>query len=101
MVEELRFIDNRLLKTNGLRIGHIQEEADCKEYDGYNFDVGAFKIKYRKAKITRKKNGLSVTLWNRNSQNQTEPVDIRDSFDFYVIDTQQNDRFGLFPFAKH
>lgn len=101
MIEELRFIENRLLNTNGLRIGHIQEEAECKEYDGYNFDVGAFKIKYRKAKITPKKIGQFVTLWKRNSQNQTEPFDIRDSFDFYVITTQQNDRFGLFLFPKH
>ncbi|HIY75058.1 MAG TPA: MepB family protein [Candidatus Sphingobacterium stercorigallinarum] len=45
--------------------------------------------------------GQFVTLWKRNSQNKTEPFDIRDSFDFYVITTQQKDRFGLFLFPKH
>lgn len=30
MIAELRFIENRLLNTNGLGIEHIQEEAECK-----------------------------------------------------------------------
>lgn len=32
-----------------------KKKPNVKEYDGYNFDVGTLKIKYRKAKITPKK----------------------------------------------
>lgn len=62
MIEELKLIEIWLLKTDGLCTLNIRGEAECKEYDGYNFNVGTFKIKYRKAKITPKKIGQFVTL---------------------------------------
>jgi hypothetical protein len=39
---------------------------------------------------------LFVTLWKRNIENETEPFDENDNFDFYIIATEQENRFGFF-----
>ena len=100
MIEELRKIESFLLGPLDLNILNLFAEKECTEYSGYNFEVNNFKIKFRKAKITPKKVGQFVTLWKRNSQNQTEPFNVKDDFDFYVIATAGIDRFGFFIFPK-
>ena len=37
----------------------------------------------------------------RNVRNQTEPFNIKDDFDFYIIATTESDKFGFFVFPKH
>lgn len=101
MTEELKFIQDTLFHIAKLSVADITEDEECKEYDGYNFHLGALKIKYRKAKVTPKKTGQFVTLWKRDAKKQTEPFHIDDGFDWYMIITPDNDKLGFFFFPKH
>lgn len=100
MNEALKPIANWLSNTKGLPVENIQEDAECAEYSGYNFEVGDLKIKFRNAKITPKKVGQFVTLWKRNPLGQTEPFNIKDDFCFYIIATQKDNKTGFFFFPK-
>lgn len=98
--EELKRIENSIFKTNNLNIKKLIKDLECEEYLGFNFQLEKLNIKFRKAKITPKKVGLFVTLWKRNIENETEPFDENDNFDFYIIATEQENRFGFFLFPK-
>lgn len=53
------------------------------------------------SKITPTKTGQFVTLWKRNSNGITEPLDSIDPFDFVIIAARFDNHFGLFIFPKH
>ncbi|OPC06502.1 hypothetical protein BAS09_02680 [Elizabethkingia ursingii] len=100
MNEDLYRLENILLKENGLKISMLIEDSECEEYFGYNFQLNHYNIKFRKAKVTPKKNGQFVTLWRRNTDKQTEPFHYNDSFDFYIIATEYHEKSGYFIFPK-
>ncbi|WP_288790724.1 MepB family protein [uncultured Elizabethkingia sp.] len=100
MNEELCKLENTLLKNIDFKISVITQDAECEEYFGYNFRLQQLNIKYRKAKVTPKKNGLFVTLWKRNIKGQTEPFNHNDPFNFYIIAAEHSERFGYFIFPK-
>lgn len=100
MAEVTRQIENLILSINGSEISNITKDEECEEYAGCSFQMNSRNIKFRKAKITPKKSGQFVTLWKRNNKNQTEPFNLNDDFDFYMIATQQHHRFGFFLFSK-
>lgn len=101
MIEVLNRIENTILNINNLRISDIINDQECEEYSGCSFQLNNQKIKFRKAKITPKKTGLFVTLWKRNGNRQTEPYNLNDRFDFYMIVTEQQHRFGFFFFPAY
>lgn len=96
MTEDL----NRIERAFPHKITDISKDAECEEYCGCNFNIGQFRIKFRKAKITPKKTGQFVTLWKRNAQKQTEPFHFNDDFDFYIVAIRQQNQFGIFLFPK-
>lgn len=83
-----------------LEIATIEPDLECEEYFGYNFQLNTAKVKFRKAKITPKKIGQFVTLWRRNANGITEPFNVKDDFDFYIIYVEKEDERGLFLFSK-
>ena len=101
MIEILSRIENTILNINRLKISDIINDRECEEYSGCSFRLNKQKIKFRKAKITPKKTGQFVTLWKRNNKKQTEPFSLDDGFDFYMIATEQQHRFGFFLFPKY
>lgn len=101
MTEELEHIQDYIFRNLGISIADITEDKECKKYDGYTFQIGIFKFKFRKAKVTPNKIGQFVTLWRRNAEKQTEPFHINDDVDFYIIAKRNNERFGFFFFPKH
>ncbi|MFT3920249.1 MepB family protein [Cloacibacterium sp.] len=98
--EELKRIENSIFKTNHQQIKNLIKDSECEEYLGFNFQLEKLNIKFRKAKITPKKVGLFVTLWKRNTENETEPFNENDNFDFYIIVSEQKEKFGFFLFPK-
>nr|WP_314492715.1 MepB family protein [uncultured Chryseobacterium sp.] len=61
----------------------IGQDPESTEYHGHHFQAGQLRFQFRKAKITPKKIGQFVTLWNRNPENnKTEPFTDEDPFDF-------------------
>ena len=65
MIEELSKIDTIIFGTLKLNMIELSIEKECLDYSGYNFKVKNFKMKFRKAKITPKKVGQFVTLWEK------------------------------------
>lgn len=100
MTIELIQIEQLLFKPCGLSIINLIEDKECTEYDGFNCTTTTASIKYRKAKVTPKKNGQFVALWKRNKIGITEPFTINDTFDFYLIVAKTNVELGCFIFPK-
>lgn len=90
----------KLLPLFNLPITNTQKDLECEEYLGYNFDLGTNKVKFRKAKITPKKIGQFVTLWRRNADGITEPFNVNNDFDFYIIYIEKDEQQGFFLFPK-
>ncbi|MEO2214546.1 MepB family protein [Paenibacillus amylolyticus] len=42
-----------------------------------------------------------VTLWQRSEDGSTQPYDVSDPADVYVISTRSGSHFGQFVFPKH
>jgi len=102
MITDLEHLQHSVFSKFTAVISNIQPEPECIEYSGYNFQVNSFNIKFRKAKITPKKIGQFVTLWKRNPESrQTEPFTSEDSFDFYIIFCDHDDKSGFFFFTKN
>lgn len=78
----------------------LEKETESQAYLAHNFLLNGLNIKFRKAKITPTKIGQFVTLWKRNEKGITEPYDISDKFEYYIIATRQTENFGLFIFPK-
>ena len=97
---ELELIDKSVFKICGLGLTNVEPEAESQEYFAHNFLLNGQNVKFRKAKITPTKIGQFVTIWKRNEKGITEPFDISDKFEFYIIATRQNEKFGLFIFPK-
>ena len=101
MIEALRKIENAILKIQELEISNIIEDPECGAYSGYSFRIGKRNVKFRKAKVTPKKNGQFVALWKRNNEKQTIPYGVDDNFDFYMIAAEQQHRSGFFLFPQY
>jgi hypothetical protein len=100
LTETLRKIEAAIFTKNAQHIKNIVEDKECAEYCGLHFQIGELHVKFRRAKITPKKIGQFVTLWKRNAQGETEPFHAHDNYDFYIIATESEDRFGFFLFPK-
>jgi hypothetical protein len=55
---------------------------------------------YRKAKITPKKIGQFVSLWQRGVNNITEPYDFDKCSDIFIIAVTEGEKKGEFVFPK-
>lgn len=100
MLSLLEQIELQLSQLTNKKISDFAIDAECLEYFGCSFKLDDLKIKHRQAKVTPKKVGLFVTLWKRNNENKTEPFNVNDPFDFYLIAANQEDYSGFFIFPK-
>lgn len=101
MIDELKKIEQLIWGTTVSEISNLTEDEGAQEYFGYSFEVKELKFRFRKAKITPKKTGQFVTLWKRNSSNETEPFHESDAVDFYIIATEEKENSGFFLFPKN
>lgn len=101
MIDAISHIENSLFKKVEMKISDLKKDEECEEYGGFNFQILQHKIKFRKAKITPKKNGQFVTLWRRNTAGKTEPFTAGEDFDFCLIATVEKNAFGFFFFPKN
>lgn len=91
---------DEVYQSLGLEISEQRTETESKEYNACRFQVDGHQIIYRNAKITPKKLGQFVTFWKRNVKGITEPFHENDSFDFYIVNIQKEDKMGQFIFPK-
>jgi hypothetical protein len=100
MIQEWNNLEKLIFDANGGNLVNIEEDKECRDYLGYNFQLGNQQLKFRKAKVTPKKIGQFVTLWKRNLIGETVPFDIADGSDCYIIVTSIAYRTGIFVFPK-
>lgn len=86
--------------SEDFQITHFSKEAESQEYKACCFQLNSFFIIGRTSKITPKKIGQFVTVWKRNENGITQPFDVSDRFDFFVINAQNESNFGQFVFPK-
>ncbi|ANO48568.1 MepB family protein [Flavobacterium columnare] len=97
---EIELINNRIFQVCGIVLENVETEIESQEYFAHNFELNKQKAKFRMAKITPTKTGQFVTIWKRNENKITEPYNIDDEFEFYIIATRQEEKFGVFIFDK-
>ena len=97
---DLKLIDNLVFKTCGLELSNVKIELESQEYAACDFELGRLKVKFRTAKNTPVKIGQFVTIWKRNENGITQPFDLSDNIDFYLISSRLQNKFGLFVFPK-
>ncbi len=84
------------MEVNQMEIQNIVKDDECHNYSGCSFQIDQFQVKYRKGRSTPRKIGYFVTLWKRNDDRKTEPFSITDDFQFYIIDTEKDNKHGIF-----
>lgn len=97
---EIELLNNSIFKVCKIELENVKTEKESQAYFAHNFELNKKKVKFRMAKITPTKTGQFVTIWKRNENGITEPPNIDDEFEFYVIATRQEERFGVFIFDK-
>ena len=97
---EIELLNKSIFKVCGIELENVETEKESQEYFAHNFELNKQKVKFRMAKITPTKTGQFVTIWKRNGNGITEPHNIDDEFEFYLIATRKAERFGVFIFDK-
>ena len=97
---EIDLINKHVFKVCGTEITNLETESESQEYFAHNLQLNNKKVKFRMAKITPTKTGQFVTIWKRNINGITEPHNIDDKFEFYIIATKEDSKFGVFIFNQ-
>lgn len=95
-----RFKNNNMFNADCFTLSNSIILPEGKEYCAKEFELDGMKCMYREAKITPKKIGQFVTLWNRNSDGITQPFCDTDSFEWVFIVTKTTEELGVFIFPK-
>jgi hypothetical protein len=97
---DLKVVKELVYDKCGFDLTNLKQNKESKEYGACTFELNGRKIQQRISKITPKKAGQFVTVWKRNKDGITEPLDNSDNFDFVIITARNNDNFGQFIFPK-
>ena len=97
---DLELIDGLVFKPCNFSLKNIKPGSESKQYAAHTFQLNKYQILFRKAKITPTKTGQFVTVWKRNEKGITEPFNLTDEFNFYLIVTKTPTNFGVFIFPK-
>ncbi len=97
---ELERINKSVFEPCGLELTNVETELESQEYFAHTFQLGGKNVKFRTSKITPTKTGQFVTIWKRNEKGITEPFDISDNLDLYIIASRKDSNFGFFIFPK-
>jgi hypothetical protein len=100
MYPDLKLLDKLVFKACGLEFSNFKTELESQRYSACDFQLDKQNVKFRLAKITPTKVGQFVTIWKRDERGITQPFDISDGIDFFIIAARQQNQFGLFVFSK-
>ncbi|MCC9042455.1 MepB family protein [Myroides sp. M-43] len=86
--------------SNDTIISSVQMMSEKNEYSACSFILGDKRIIYREAKVTSKKIGFFVAIWQRNEIGVTVPYHVGDEFDYMMIGVKTDTDLGYFLFPK-
>ncbi len=84
----------------GYDLKKLTIHTEGSAYSACSYELAGKIIEYRTSKITPLKTGQFVTIWRRNNEGITQPLDNSDKMDFIIISSIKGDDFGLFIFPK-
>lgn len=94
MVQEI------LYEPCGIALTNFQKNLEGIAYGACSFRLNEQVIEYRVSKITPRKVGQFVTIWQRSKSGDTEPFNVLDDLDFIIITSQKEHKLGQFVFPK-
>src|SRR4051812_25475417 len=89
---DLQATQNLVYDLVGFNYSQSLIDLENAKYGGCTFTVNDLHIRFRVAKITPKKIGQFVTLWQRVGKSPA-PFDVSDSVDFFVISVRNENFF--------
>jgi len=89
-----------LYAPNNLTLQSFILQPESQEYSASSFLLNNHRIQFRSAKITPTKIGQFVTFWKRINSGPIMPFDVRDEFDFLIVNVRTPHHFGQFVFPK-
>lgn len=90
----------KLLNIPENKLLDYKQHPEAEDYSGCEFKFKNQKYFFRAAKVTPKKNGLFVTLWDRNKKGETAPLDASEPFHSLIIFCAELSHKGMFSFTK-
>jgi hypothetical protein len=97
---DLKIVKVLIYDKCGFDLTNLKQNLESEEYGACSFVLNGKIIQQRISKITPTKIGQFVTIWKRNKDGITEPLDSSDNFDFVIITARNDDNFGQFIFPK-
>lgn len=98
--QNLNFIQKHIYEPCDFVISHALADKEGDEYGAGTYKLNQLRIITRTAKITPKKTGQFVAIWQRDQDGITQPQRIDGEFDLLVINCRAGDKFGQFIFPK-
>ncbi|MGL1919416.1 MAG: MepB family protein [Hyphomicrobiales bacterium] len=98
--QNLKHLTKNLFELCGYNVATPLIDAESSEYGAGTYIVNNRKIITRTAKITPKKVGQFVAIWQRDKNGITQPQHIEGEFDLMIINCQNGTQFGQFIFPK-
>lgn len=98
--QNLEFLNQQIYKPLQLNLSSATQYPQSAEYGAGTYRLNEKRIITRTAKITPKKIGQFVAIWQRDANGITQPQHIDGDFDFLIINCQCQDKFGQFIFPK-
>lgn len=99
-LKDFEFAQRHIYVPNTFNIGHPIADVESTEYGAGYYTLNGLKIIVRTAKITPKKIGQFVAIWQRDDDGITQPQHIDGDFDLLIINCHANELFGQFIFPK-
>lgn len=100
LYSDIKFLQELIYDKCGFRLKNLKINSESIEYGACSFELNGHTVEHRISKITPTKTGQFVTIWKRNKNGVTEPLDILDNIDFVVITSKSDDKIGQFIFPK-
>ncbi len=93
-------LDEQLYKPNNLMPTTLKEENFNQDYSGGTFTLAKKTIRFRVAKITPKKSGQFVAIWEKDPFGKNSAFDYSTAPDLLVVTCFKEQRLGQFIFPK-
>jgi hypothetical protein len=97
---DLNVVKELVYDKCGFDLSNLKQNIESSEYGACTFELNGKRVQQRISKITPTKTGQFVTIWKRNKDGITEPLDTSDDFDFVIVTARNVNSFGQFIFPK-
>ena len=98
--QNLKLAQKYIYEPCDFTISQAAADKESDEYGAGTYKLNNIRVITRTAKITPKKIGQFVAIWQRDDDGITQPQHVDGEFDLMVINCQDGDRFGQFVFPK-